>query len=400
MITARANHTATLLPNGKVFIAGGSGDASAELYDPSTGTFTATGNMTAVHVAPPGAALLPDGRVFIAWSGDAPQGCGGPFAVSAELYDPVTGTFTCIASPPDYIDTSYLTLLVDGRVLLDGLSAEIYDPSSGRLSRLSNVFLGFCPDQKPTLLMNGKVLFAGGNDTDPEDCSIAELYDPASGRFASTGSMSVARGIVSATLLPDGTVLAAGSPWRTPLASAELYDPVTGTFSNTGDMATDRMYHTATLLNDGTVLIAGGIHVVSACPPWRCSFVAGSSAEIYRPPVLTPAPVLLSLSGDGRGQGAILHASTHQLVSASNSAVAGEALEIYCTGLSEGSVIPPQVAICGRMAEVLWFGKTPGFGNLNQVNVRVPGGVASGPAVIVRMTYLGRHTNQVTIGVR
>jgi hypothetical protein len=342
--------------------------------------------------------LLPDGRVFIAWSGNAPQGCGGPFAVSAELYDPVTGTFTCIASPPDYIETSYLTLLVDGRVLLDGLSAEIYDPSSGRLSRLSNIFLGFCTDQKTTLLMNGKVLFAGGNDTDPEDCSIAELYDPASGRFAATGSMRVARGEVSATLLPDGTVLVAGSPWRQPLAGGELYDPVTGTFSNAGGMATDRQYHTGTLLNDGTVLITGGIHVVSPCPP--CSWVALPSAEIYRPPVLTPAPVLLSLSGDRQGQGAILHASTQQLVSTDNPALAGEALEIYLTGLADGGVIPPQIAIGGRTAEILFFGEAPGFAGLNQVNVRVPNSIAPSPAVPVRLTYIGRSSNEVTIGVQ
>jgi uncharacterized protein (TIGR03437 family) len=164
-------------------------------------------------------------------------------------------------------------------------------------------------------------------------------------------------------------------------------------------MATDRMYHTATLLNDGTVLIAGGIHAVSACPPWRCSFVAGSSAEIYRPPVLTHAPVLLSLSGDGRGQGAILHASTQQLVSTDNPAVAGEALEIYLTGLNDGGVIPPQVAIGGRMADVLFFGEAPGFAGLNQVNVRMPNGIAPGDALSVRTNYLGRSSNEVTIAV-
>jgi hypothetical protein len=238
-------HTATLLSDGRVLIAGGSNSnipailTSAELYDPKIGTFGPTGPMT-VPRSGHTATLLADGRVLVAGGRNVNDASDWSYLSSAELYDPKTGTFSPTGSMATARDLHTATLLSDGRVLIAGG-------------------------------------YAGGNSL-----SSAELYDPATGTFSPTGSMGAARWFRTATLLSDGRVLmAGGNADGKVVASAELYDPKTGKFSPTGSMATGREWHTATLLSDGRVLIAGGDNGVPDPASYLPSALA--SAELYDP---------------------------------------------------------------------------------------------------------------------
>ena len=177
------------------------------------------------------------------------------------------------------------------------------------------------------LLLSGKVLIAGGDIGDGDGASIiAELYDPATGTFAATGNLTTGREQNATTLLADGTVLFAGGHGSVPVsgggydnfASAEIYNPATGAFSAVGSMSAGRDILGATLLNNGTVLITGGNEYYPFGAGGRDpSHPEVTIAELYNPPVLVSPPVLLSLSGDGSGQGAIEHDWTARIASAS-----------------------------------------------------------------------------------
>jgi Big-like domain-containing protein/galactose oxidase-like protein/Kelch motif protein len=277
LITARAFHTATLLPNGKVLVAGGITNSvtlpSSELYDPATGTWSATGNLNSAHGAHT-ATLLTNGKVLVV-GGDATR-------ASSELYDPATGTWTTTGSLNIKREEHTATLLDSGKVLVvggssdnsDGIaSAELYDPASGTWSITGSLNAGR-KSHTATRLPNGKVLVAGGIAFNPDSINTAELYDPASGTWSVTGSLNTARHQHKATLLSSGKVLVTGGLGSSgALASAEIYDPSTGKWTATGVFGNARFAHTATLLPNARVLLVGGIN----------NNIARNSAELYDP---------------------------------------------------------------------------------------------------------------------
>jgi Kelch motif len=245
--------------------------APAPAVAATSNTWTVTGD----NVAAPGyqrAVRLSNGRVLA---------LGGQ-GVLAELYDPATGTWSRAASMNRSRTWPTATVLTDGRVLVAGgaspdastveASAEIYDPAANRWTLTGSMTVGRLA-HTATLLRSGKVLVAGGEARvltpygyyELIGTATAELYDPATGRWQATGSMSEARYWFTATLLADGTVLAASA------GPTDVYDPRTGAWTPTAPLPRDIDSIAAVRLRDGRVLSIGGV---------RGSTTA---AEIYDP---------------------------------------------------------------------------------------------------------------------
>lgn len=287
---ARIWHTATLLPNGQVLVAGGvngnSTLSSAELYNSANGTWMLTNAMHVARVSHT-ATLLTNGQVLVTGGYNNADG----YLSSVELYNPTSGMWTMSNSLPTASEGHTATLLANGKVLVAGgfftntsyggglaqSSAEIYDPVAGTwtVTGSLNIARG---NHTATLLLNGQVLVVGGVITSNYftiPISSAEIYDPTSETWmVITNLVDIARYNHTATLLTNGQVLIAGgqtSNYPFPINS-ELYDPASETWTNNGPMNTAREYHTATLLPNGQVLVAGGDNITNL-----------SSAELFDP---------------------------------------------------------------------------------------------------------------------
>ena len=269
----RFGHTAMLLPNSQVLVVGGltanskglAASRTAELYDPMTGRWRASRSLSSVRVGP--AVLLPNGKVLAVEIADRSNEVLG-----AELFDPATETWNSTGAPTIF---GSLTLLPNGMVLVAGFSgAELYDPSTetwrpvGSLHGAAGSLI---------LLSNGKVLTVAFDGSGP----AAQLYNPSTETWNSTGAPSFAP--QSTTLLLNGKVLALGyyeiidSQTGVP-NSAEIYDPVTGQWSPTAKLNAARMGYTVTPLSGGRVMVAGGIY-----GDFDSFSTTLNSAELYNP---------------------------------------------------------------------------------------------------------------------
>jgi uncharacterized protein YjbI with pentapeptide repeats len=288
MNTARHNQLVLTLPNGKVLVTGGATDpnstaplASAELYDPVAGTFTTINPMNAARVDHTMTLLL-DGTVLVAGGFNT----NGALS-SAEIFNPANNTFTLLSAAMTSIRSEHFaTLLPTGRVLITGgnnnttslSSAEIYDPVAQTFTAVAAPMTTARQLHHADLLANGTVLVNGGLDGNNNALASAEIYVPEAGTFTATpGNMTTARGNHASALLYTGQVLVAGGLTGPGTAlvltpTAELYNPSTGLFTPTGSMSVARGHYTANALDDGTVFI-----------PSSAPLPAGTNADIYNP---------------------------------------------------------------------------------------------------------------------
>ena len=274
MLNGRSHHGMSMLMDGRVLHSGGEdGDgtmAKSEIYDPATDLYTVTNPMT-VSRAGHSSTLLNNGKVLIAGGGRKAPLTRIIFMNSAELFDPSNGTYTDIANMNHYRSGHTATLLANGNVLLAGGSdangslaaAEIYNPVSNTFTVVGNMQLAR-QGHAAILLNDGTVMITGGYSTPGNYLASSEIFNPATNSFSSGPAMTAARAYHSMSSLAAGKLLVAGGYNSNSISTAEVYHPVSKIFYSVGSMNTPRRDHVAVTMRDGRVLIAGGYNAATA----------------------------------------------------------------------------------------------------------------------------------------
>ncbi len=288
------------LADGRVLLAGGWNGSqpfsdnilgSAELYNPATQTFTATGSMLAPRYGATGI-LLADGRVLVA--GGQTTGTSSVLKTT-ELFDPASGTFS--PGPVLLVAESrpQLGLLPTGEVLVAGNGTgkmEILNVSTNTTSGPWNQSVAR-QNFGATMLQDGRMLIVGGYPGNGIYSMQAEIFDPATKVSTLVGNLSVARQLMSLVVLQNGKVLVLGGSTTTAFTTVELFDPATGSFTTQAPMSIPRGSLQAIRLPDGKVLVTGGSTYQE--PAYT------TSSEIFDPATGSFTPTASAITPRSRG---------------------------------------------------------------------------------------------------
>lgn len=299
LTTARSGQTATLLPDGRVLAVGGDGDtgarfgalATAEVYNPSTGTWSGAGRLVNGGRTNHTATLLANGQVVVAGGGSV-----GLVPPRVEVYDPVSNAWSDAGRLLTARAGHIASLLPSGEILIAGglndrgqaiASTELFDPATGASAAVGALSTARA-EAAVTVLATGQVLATGGyNPTTERVLAATDYYDPAKSTWIPTGDLNTPRVGHTATLLPDGRVLVAGGTGMdgASLASTELFDPETGTWSPGPNLAAARSGHAAVLVPEGVYVVGGRTAAPGGGPGTTLA-----STELYSPAAGVWAP--------------------------------------------------------------------------------------------------------------
>jgi len=350
LVAARRHQGQVLLANGKVLVAGG-GPSTAELFDPSAGTSTATGSMSVARGAP-GAVRLANGTVLVAGGGTS----------TAELYDPATGTFTATGSMTAPRGNTTAILLASGKVLVtDGSTSDLYDPQSKTFVAAAAPIAAGRDPNVAVLMLGGDVLLGGGATT------AFDRFDPTASSSSLTAEVPEVSFYRAATALPFGRVLVAGGMIGTEYVrgTALAFDAVggggKGDFAPLGNLAIPTYKGTATWLPSGGALIAGGAPCVICAwiDPLATSVYQDRALDAWRP-TITTSPTSVAAGATFSIAGARLTGVVHSATGAN----APNPIALWIPASTQGQVVGRVTKFSATSADVTLPGTAlhgPGF---------------------------------------